>query len=92
VVIYPQFGNHCFIGNITEEEVVIALRGMKNNMASGPTGLTSGMLKKLENIGVVELTRIFRDVAEEMNVLSSFHHLYQRYRHRYHKQNFQVCR
>jgi hypothetical protein len=26
------------------------------------------MLKKLENIGMFELTRIFREVAEEMNI------------------------
>uniref|UniRef100_A0A6A7FPU9 Retrovirus-related Pol polyprotein LINE-1 n=1 Tax=Hirondellea gigas TaxID=1518452 RepID=A0A6A7FPU9_9CRUS len=55
------------IGNITEEEVRMALRGMKNN-APGPTGLTSGMLKKLGNIRVVELTTIFREVAEEVNI------------------------
>jgi MoaA/NifB/PqqE/SkfB family radical SAM enzyme len=40
-----------------------ALRGMKNNKAAGPTGLTSGMLTKLENIFVVELTKIFRELA-----------------------------
>jgi predicted transcriptional regulator YheO len=54
--------------NIRVEEVKRTLRGMKNKKAPGPTGLTSGILRKLENSGVVELKRIFKEVAEEVNI------------------------
>jgi hypothetical protein len=40
---------------------------MKNNKAPGPIGLTSGMLKKL-----VELTRIFRELADEVNIMEDW--------------------
>ena len=40
---------------ITEQEVEKALKGMKNDRAAGPSGLTSDMLKNARHTGVLEL-------------------------------------
>ena len=43
---------------ITEQEVEKALKGMKNDRASGPSGLTSEMLKYAGRTGALELLRV----------------------------------
>ena len=44
---------------ITEQEVEKALKGMKNDRAAVPSGLTSDMLKYAGCTGVLELLRVF---------------------------------
>ena len=52
---------------ITEQEVERALKGMKNDRAAGPSGLTSGMLKYAWRTGVLELLRVFRKILRNVS-------------------------
>ena len=53
---------------ITEQEVEKALKGMKNDRAAGPTGLTSDMLKYVGHTGVLELLRVFQKILRNGTV------------------------
>ena len=53
---------------ITEQEVEKALKGMKNDRAAGPSGLTSDMLKYARRTGVLELLRVFQKIRRNGTV------------------------
>ena len=53
---------------ITEHEVEKALKGMKNDRAAGPSGLTSDMLKYVGHTGVLELRRVFQKILRNGTV------------------------
>ena len=45
-----------------------ALKGMKNDRAAGPSGLTSDMLKCAGRTGVLELLRVFQKILRNATV------------------------
>ena len=49
----------------TKEEVMTALKGMKNGKAPGPSGINSEMVKYAGNTGVEQLLLLFQQVFEE---------------------------
>ena len=53
---------------ITEQEVERALKGMKNDRAAGPSGLTSDMLKYMGHTGVLELLRVVQKILRNGTV------------------------
>ena len=56
------------IRQVTEEEVKGSLKNMKNGQASGPSGVTSDLLKGAGVTGVKELTKGYKRIEEEERV------------------------
>ena len=53
---------------ITEQEVERALKGMKNDRAAGPSGLTSDMLKYVGRTCALKLLRVFQKILRNGTV------------------------
>ena len=56
------------IQEVTEGDVNKALKGMKNNKAPRPSGLTNDLLEKAGKTGIRELTKTFKKVVQKNGI------------------------
>ena len=60
------------IENIAEEEVRTAISKMKDKRATGPSGVSSEMLKAMEGVGVKEVTAALQQIVQDCRMPDSW--------------------